>query len=221
MLLANSIECTEFPVKANLRDRMTVLNVHEDGRVFVQQSGQSPMLIAQCDQSSPAFRAFLEFWAIVFAKGNSDSLAFNQLVEELVTGRVTQDEDCPYLFIDKDHLVGEASNPLWHPLIEARADGTIKTFNPDPFYRNAGFVLTSNPRIKFYMVIEDFEGNDLPSGFCAGVTTEAGKLPVFDTSRLCSDEENIETLAGPLLEDGYKPKAAPASPADFDDDDPF
>jgi len=197
MLCANSVEVTKFPVSVTLRDGQTTVTVHKDrGIVTAAVRGHHTSVVAHHSTASRSYRTFLEFWGVVFADEAKTSLAFNQLIPDLLAGRIQQDIDCPYLFLDmtNDHGDIEGARPL---LKANKYGGTIEAFNPDDFYANQGFALEEDPRVKFYCVIEDCEGNDFPVGYAAGVTQVAGQEPEFnmDSATFSRDKDGIIKVA--------------------------
>lgn len=176
----NSVEILKFPVRARLRNPKHTLVIEADGKVSVEKKeGGSCLVVQHPDPSSVTFRPFLEFWAVVFADENPRSLAFNQLVRDLIAGRVQQDIDCPYLFID---IEGADPTKDWaYPVLKADLwNGSIVNYNPDPHFVNQAYALAENTRVKFYNVISECEdGNAFNNGYSVSVTNEAGKFPEF------------------------------------------
>jgi len=231
MLCANSVEVTKFPVKVSLRDGQTIITVDKDWGLVTASVGDTPAtVIAKHSPTSGAFREFLEFWGCVFADEVKTSLAFNQLIQELLAGRMRQDTDCPYLFLDMTQDHGDIEGA--RPLLEARKyGGTIEAFNPDDHYCNQAFALEEDPRVKFYCIIEDFEGNDYPVGYAAGVTAVGGQKPTFNmnSETFSSTKAGIIEVANAIgslhsmknTPERYVCAASPMPIDDFNDDIPL
>lgn len=200
----------------------------ESGKVTYHRKGQDSVLIAQCDPSSPAYRPFAAFWAQWFPE-NHKSMAYNRMVDELAEGTLVQDEDCPTLFLDKNEAtVLESGNkdPVGYMLVMATRNGEMKPYNPDGFYVNAGYALISNPRIKFYITIGDFDGHNMPDGVALGMTIQAGCTPSFETSELAHSTKELFEMVPDFLK--AHPTAEPARKETFlfpheleDADSPF
>ena len=99
MIFESDVDCLIYPVRATLRNGQSLV-VREDGKVFCGENGMESKLLASCAPQSPAFRPFMVFWAVIFVK-NHLSVAFNQMVSDMLSGSMEQDRDCPNLFIDK------------------------------------------------------------------------------------------------------------------------
>jgi hypothetical protein len=226
----NSVEWTKFPVQAYLRDEKTIITVDKDtGSVTAKTVGSdtSGTTIASHNTSLPSYRAFLEFWGVVFGSLSKTSIAFNQLVAELKAGRLRQDEDCPYLFMDMTQPHGGIEGAF--ALLKADHLGELSDYNPDPHYVNQAFGLAEDNRIKFYTVIEDFEGNDFPVGYAVGVSRVPGQVPEFNLDSTVRNKEGILKIAKrhksghsmSITPEMYLGRREPELAGDFEDDCPF
>lgn len=193
MVYANSVEMTTFPVTVPLRDGRTKIVVNKSMGLVTATIGDQVSPIAEHNTSAPSYRSFLEFWGVVFAQQCETSLAFNQLIQELLAGRLKQDDDCPYLFMDTTQKHGDVEGA--HPVLLAQSNGNLLPFNPDDYYMNQAFALADDPRVKFYVVIEDFEGNDFAVGYSTGVSMNPGELPEFREDALSQDKAGIMEAA--------------------------
>ncbi|WP_372997694.1 hypothetical protein [Marinobacter sp.] len=230
LITANRVECTSFPVNAKLRDGKTNIRVDKcAGSVYIT-CGDTPRpsaILARHDPYSPSYRTFLEFWGCVFAELSDQSLAFNQLVTELKYGRIRQDKDCPYLFMDMMQPHPEIDGAF--ALLKADNYGNLSEYNPDDHYVNRGYGLAEDPRVKFYTVIDDFDGHDFPVGYAVSVSRVPGRVPEFDFDSIVQDKEGILKV-GKRKKSGhsmvitpemYLNKRVPELAGDFDDDSPF
>lgn len=230
LITANRVECTPFPVNAKLRDGKTNIRIDKcAGSVYIT-CGATPRpsaILARHDPSSPSYRTFLEFWGCVFAELSNQSLAFNQLVTEMKYGRIRQDKDCPYLFMDMMQAHPEIEGAF--VLLKADHYGNLSEYNPDGHYVNRGYGLAEDPRTKFYTVIEDFDGNDLPVGYAVGVSRVPGAFPEFNFDSIVNDKEGILKVAKrrksvhsmAITPEMYLGRREPELEGDFDDDCPF
>lgn len=170
-----------FPVVVGLRNPNVRVQVMEDGRVLALCSNrESSMVIARCEPSKPGFDAFLSFWALTFPAHSKTSLALTQLVMDLAAGRIEQDPDCPHLFFDKCRADTLRDGSLIYPLLEVTGAGLVREYNPDTYYLNESYALANNTGVKFFPLIEDFEGNDVMNGMLVGVSLVPGERPSFD-----------------------------------------
>jgi len=198
MLYSRYIDPTIFPKHHKLRDNKTVVTVHKEGKVTAKCGDEPEVVIAEMTNDAPAFLIFMDFWTSVFSEEYFSSLAFNQLVVELMAGRLAQDPYNPFLFLDMTRPHGSIKNAF--PLIEASRDMTMQDWNPDDFYANHAWALADNPRVKFYLIIRDFEGNDMPQGYAVGVTDIPGEKPEFQMDSLAWNQDELEAIAKPLLD---------------------
>lgn len=222
MISSNSLDYVVFPVRATLRDGETSLVVREDGKVFCGKAPTEHKLLAECSPESPAFHPFMFFWAVVFIE-NRLSLALNQVVSDMLSGRMEQDRDCPSLFIDKARVFmseQDKEKVLAYQVLKADNDGNLTYYNPDPYYVNCCWALADNTRIKHFVIIEDHYGHDLPVGWSVGITKQAGVPPVFDHSYRTDNDLEILAMGEALLEAQPEPAHAKL-PEPPDPDSPF
>ena len=114
-------------------------------------------------------------------------------------------------------------------LLKADHYGNLSDYNPDDHYVNRGYGLAEDPRVKFYTVIEDFDGNDFPVGYAVGVSRVPGTVPEFDFDDIVNDKEGIIKVAKrkksghsmAITPEMYHCAREPLPVDDFDDDCPF
>lgn len=168
-----------FPVIVELRNPNLSVEIQENGRVLAHCASRPSVVIAHHQPSSPGFEAFMTFWGIRFNHNSKRSLALTQLVMDLAAGRIEQDRECPYLFIDKYRKERLEGGELVYPMLEVTCDAGVRAYNPGDYLITEAYALAADPQIKLFPCIEDVEGNDIIVGMWAGVTDVSGERPVF------------------------------------------
>lgn len=200
MNLSRYVDENWYPQTRTLRDQETKVTVHKEGRVIAQRGSGPEVVIAEMADDAPAFLVFMDFWGSVFVDDSCSSLAFDQLVVELMAGRLVQNPYNPFLFMDKTRPHRNIENAF--PLIEASRDMTMKDWNPDRYCANQVWALADSPRVFFYSFVEDLDGIDICLGYAVGVTQIPGDKPDFNEERIAEDQKGIMEIANPILSKG-------------------
>lgn len=145
---------TAEPVIAKIRNPNVFVEIHSTGSVLARCAGKQTVQIAACDPASPVFEAFMRFWQGTFASFSQSSLGLTQLVMDLAAGRIGQDSDCPYLFIDTLRPKKLLSGDTILPVLEVTVNGGVRDYNPDTVFLSEAFALSTDLRIKVFPHIE-------------------------------------------------------------------
>ena len=173
------IKAIDFPVYAQMRDCELSIIMESTGGVFSNRKSVKKQ-ISQCAPESPAFDAFVRFWALHFAHEAPQNPSWTQIVNELEAGRMIQDEHFPFLFTDwsQPDFLEDGTEVL--PVYEMNLAGDLVRYNPGVFYTQQCLAFSGDRRVKFFPRIVDHDGNDIVSGVEVSFMESKHDRPVFN-----------------------------------------